>query len=671
MKPLTLLLLLWPALALAQAVPAEPGLRFDSRDVRFKAPFGAQPAGSSVSFSVEADSAVTAVTLVIERRLLEGDQELRPYTPVARVPMKPEAGQWTARYRFDTLAVYGYWFEAEAGGRRYALQNNADEIPWTREKGAGGAGTVAALPASASELRRFRQTIYDPAFKTPDWAADAVYYYVFPERFRNGDRGNDPKPGRDRYMDQGVELHKDWNERPSKPGTGDGSDAVYNNDFFGGDLAGIIDKLDEIRDLGADTLYLTPIFRAPSNHKYDTADYRNVDPAFGTNADFERLTREAARRGMRVLPDSSFNHTGSDSLYFNRYGNFGSQGAFQGGKIAPASPYASWYRFDTAQGDPDKQYRGWLGIATLPELDKGSASLREFLIRAPDSITKLWLDRGAAGWRMDVAPWVPDDFWREWRGTVKAHRPDALTVAETWFDASKHLLGDMFDSTMNYIFRNAVLDWAAGGRADTMLRSLEHVREAYPPPAFGVLMNLLSTHDQPRALHHFGWTPEKQDEATVARAKARLKLAVLFQMSYPGSPAVYYGDEVGVTGGEDPYNRATYPWADLGGKPDLALRAEFKRLIALRRANPVLRRGSVEPLMADEHAVVIARRLGSQWAITAMNNAEQPRRVTVKLPAGAPPSGWRDALGERGATAEGGSLVLELPPLFGRVLLAP
>jgi cyclomaltodextrinase / maltogenic alpha-amylase / neopullulanase len=170
------------------------------------------------------------------------------------------------------------------------------------------------------------------------------------------------------------------------------------------------------------------------------------------------LTREAAKRGIRVIPDTSLNHTGSDSIYFDRFGKYASRGAFEGGRIRKDSPYASWYRFDETQTDPNKQYTGWVGVADLPELDKASPAWRDFAYRKPDSVMKQWLDLGAAGWRMDVAPWVPDDFWREWRAAIRAHKPDAITIAETWFDSSKYFLGDMFDSTMNYIFRNAVLE---------------------------------------------------------------------------------------------------------------------------------------------------------------------------------------------------------------------
>jgi len=656
--------------------PVALSVRFDSRAAEHKQPFGAVTAGSTLTFALTAAPGVTRVTLVVEKRRFEGNQEVLEYSEVARVPMaKARAGdreRWTASHRFADVSVYGYWFEVQIGERLFAFQNNTDAVFWTREKGSGGAGAVADLPQALRNVRRFRQTVYAADFKVPDWAPDIVYYYIFPERFRNGDKGNDPRPGRDRFQDHTVEVHKDWNERTWRPGTGDGSDKYHSNDFYGGDLAGITEKLDYIRDLGANTIYMTPVFRAPSNHKYDTADYKQIDPAFGSNEDFVLLTREAARRGIRVIPDTSLNHTGSDSIYFDRYGNFRQGGAFEGGKVRPASPYAGWFRFDTTQADPDRQYKGW-GGPDLPELDKASPDFRRYAYGAPDSVMKLWLDRGAAGWRMDVAPWVPDDFWREWRIAIKQHQPEALTVAETWFDASKYFLGDMFDSTMNYIFRNTVLEYAAGGKMRALYANIELMREAYPPQAFYALMNLLSSHDQARALHHFGWHDDTRDGSTIALAKQRLKLAVLFQMIFPGAPTVYYGDEVGVTGGDDPYNRSTYPWADLGGRPDTALLAEFKRLIRMRHDHAVLRRGSIDaPLYIDDQVVVLLRRMGSTWAVTATNNAQQPRTVRLPLPAGAPLGVWKDALdGGDVAPAADGVMVLTIPALFGRVLVSP
>lgn len=657
-------------------------LRHDSRSLAHKAPFGAVIAGTTVEFGLNALPGAERVTLVLEKRRLEGNQDVLEYAEVARVPMSKTTARdgskrerWSVKHKFDAINVYGYYFEAEIAGKTYVYQNNKDAVYWTREIGSNGAGLVSEKPEAASKIRRFRHTVFRGDFKVPDWAKDAVYYYIFPERFRNGDPGNDPKPGVDKYHDHGVEFHANWLDKPWLPGSGDGSDNVYTNDFFGGDIAGIIEKLDYIAELGANTLYITPLFTAASNHKYDTADYKNIDPHFGTNADFTRLTSEAAKRGIRVVPDVSLNHTGSDSIYFDRFSNFAGkglgQGAFMGTKIRPDSPYASWYTFDNTQTEPDRQYKGWIGVLSLPELNKASPAFREFAFGAKDSVMKLWLDRGAAGWRMDVAPWVPDDFWREWRTAVKGHRPDALTIAETFFDAAKFFLGDTFDTTMNYIFRNTVLDYAAGGKAVDLYRNIELMRENYPPQSFYALMNLLSTHDSARALHFFGYHDEKADAATVGLAKRRLRLAVFFQMMFPGSPAVYYGDEVGVTGGEDPYNRGTYPWADKGGKPDAGLLADFKALIKMRKDNPILRHGTIDaPLHLDDHVVVLARNMGSTWAITATNNATEPKTVTVKLPAGVKGASFSDALTGASVSPVEGTLKFTVPALYGTVLVS-
>lgn len=649
--------------------PVAASLHHDTRSLADKRPFGAVPAGSRIDFSVGARPGVDALTMVIEKRRLEGNQELLEYTELQRVPLRRRGGRWHASFEFRQPAVYGYWFEASIGGRRYVLQNNGDSVPWTREKGSNGVGVVALEPAARHRIRRFRQTVYAADFKTPEWAKDAVYYYIFPERFRNGDKGNDPKPGRDTYQDHGVELHANWLDRPWKPGSGDGSDAVYNNDFFGGDLAGIVDKLDYIRDLGANTIYMTPVFEAASNHGYDTSDYRHVAPRFGSDADFTRLCEEAARRGMRVLPDTSLNHVGSDSVYFDRYGKHGGEGAFFNGRPNPGSPYAGWFSFDPSQKNVDKQYAGWVGVSDLPELDKASPAFRRFAYGADDSVTRLWLQRGAAGWRMDVAPWVPDDFWREWRKVVKATRPDAVTVAEGWFESAKFFLGDEFDSTMNYIFRSAVLDYAGGGDARVSARHLEVMRELYPPQAFHALMNLLSSHDVARSLHVLGFADGERDAAKIALAKRRFRLALFFQLTYPGAPAVYYGDEVGMTGGDDPYNRGPYPWADLGGRPDLQLHAHVKQLLALRRAHPVLGRGELlAPLYVDEHVLVLARRLGKAWAITAVNNDGKPARVTFAIPPSAP-RGYREAYTGLSVRADASSRLTTTVPALGGVAL--
>jgi cyclomaltodextrinase len=648
-------------------------LHHDSRDLAYRSPFGAVPQNQTVRWALRALPGVQQATLVLDVRRLEGNQERLDYRNLMRVDMqRTSAGQhelFKAAHTFKDKAIYGYWFEVLIGGVKYVYQNNAEPIYWTQEKGSGGVGQVSLPIEESRRVRRFRITVHDPAFRVPVWAQDAVYYFIFPDRYRNGNPANDPKVGERKYQIHGIEVHARWNERPFKPGTGDGSDPHYNNDFFGGDLEGIIAKLDDIRDLGANAIYMTPVFKAASNHKYDTADYHQIDPSFGTNADFTRLTREASKRGIRIIPDASLNHVGADSRYFDRFGNYSAQdvGAFAHGRIRADSPYASWFTLDASQTDPDKQFKGWVGVSDLPELDKASPSWRRFAYGDKDSVTRSWLRRGAAGWRMDVAPWVPDDFWRAWRQAVKQTRPDAITIAETWFDASKYLLGDTFDSTMNYVLRNAVLDFANGSDARKLVANLEHLREAYPRQAFHALMNLLSSHDQARALHVLGG-PLGASPPALKKAKQRLRLATLVQMTLPGSPTVYYGDEVGLSGGDDPYNRMPYPWADQGGQPDLTLRSDFKALLQLRQKQVVLRRGVLQaPLASTPHVAVLSRQHGRQVALMAYNNSEQTQTLTLDVPPAL--RGKAGALwwGHGKVDVQGAQMTLTVPPLGGWV----
>jgi len=657
--------------------PVARGVRYDSRTDTFKKPYGATKAGTEVDFAIEAPRGVDGATLVLETRHLAGNQDVLEYREPVRLPLSRtptrDLDRWTVSRQFDQENVYGYHFELTIDDQQYVYQNNKTNINWTVERGSGGVGQISFMPADRTAIRRYRHTVYSPDFKVPEWAKDAVYYYIFPERFRNGDAGNDPQPDRDTYLDGPVEVHDNWLEKPYVPGDADGSstdDEHYNNDFFGGDLAGIIEKLDYLKYLGVNTLYINPIFEAGSNHKYDTADYLNVDDNFGTNADVERLTREAKARGIRVILDTSLNHTGSDSVYFDRYGNFPGTGAFENTTIRPDSSCADWYRFFPDETEPDRQYAGWAGYSTLPELTE-SDSFKDFAFRNPDSVMNTWLDRGTSGWRMDVTPWVSDEFWREWRKSVKAHRPDALTVAETWFDASKYFLGDTFDTTMNYIFRNALIDYASGRDARNVYENIELMREAYPPQAFYALMNLLSSHDAARTLHQLGYTGPGSSPEKIAEAKQRLRLAVLFQMTFPGAPTVFYGDEVGVTGGEDPFNRATYPWADLGGNPDSALLRDFQKMIGLRNDHDVLRRGSIgAPAHLDDHVIALTRQYRGVQAVTAYNSDAEAREITVQLPRTARNKVFKDALTGQRFTSHDGTLTLTVPALYGVVLIS-
>lgn len=653
--------------------PVAKSLHHDSRDLSYRKPFGAVPQHQAVHWALKALPGVERATLVLDVRRLEGNQEILEYRNLTRINMqRTRRGSdelFKASYTFKDKAIYGYWFEVVIDGVKYVYHNNAEPIYWTQEKGSGGVGQVSPALDHERRLRRFRVTVYDPAFKVPTWTQDAVYYFIFPERYRNGNVSNDPQVGQRKYQNHNIEVHSKWLEKPHKPGTGDGSDAHYNNDFFGGDLEGIIQKLDDIKELGANAIYMTPVFKAASNHKYDTADFHEIDPAFGTNADFTRLTQEAAKRGIRIIPDASLNHVGADSRYFDRFGNFKSQdqGAFVNNRIQAQSPYASWFTLDATQTDPDKQFKGWVGVADLPELNKNSPGWRHFAYGDKDSVTRKWLRMGASGWRMDVAPWVPDDFWREWRKAVKQTQPDAVTIAETWFDSSKYFLGDTFDATMNYVLRNALLDFANGHDARKLVANLEHLREAYPPQAFHALMNLLSSHDQARALHVLGGPLDATPEV-MQKAKQKLRLATLVQMTLPGSPTLYYGDEVGLSGGDDPYNRMPYPWADQGGQPDMALRQDFKSLLKLRQEKKVLRRGTLTaPLLSTPHVVVLARHWERDFALVAVNNSQQAQTHTFNLPALAHGKEGAVWWGEGVVIRQGTQMTVTVPPMSGWV----
>lgn len=651
--------------------PVALSLHHDTRTLADKAPFGAVAAGTNVTFGLDALAGVDHAALVIEKRSLEGNQEVIDYSEIDRVSLTRtgigKRNRWAGSYHFVKPGIYGYWFEVVIGDHTYLYQNNSTPIYWTRERGANGLGTSSLMPKDRASIRRFRQTIYAPDFSVPHWAQEAVYYYIFPERFRNGDPSNDRRAGFGAQAD--VEHHAAWMDKPYRPGSGDGSDRRYSNDFFGGDLKGITDKLNYIAGLGANTIYMTPIFAAASNHKYDTGDYTRIDPAFGSHADFERLTTEASRRGIRVVVDASFNHTGRDSIYFDRYARHPGIGALEGGSVRPDSPYANWYRLDASKANPDDRYTGWTGAKDLPELNELAPSFRQFTFGAPDSVTRQWLKRGAGGWRMDVAPWVPDAYWREWRSAVKATKPNAMTIAETWFDASKYLLGDMFDGTMNYIFRNTAIDIASGGNAAANYRNIELIREMYPAQAMRASMNLLSTHDTARTLWLLG--DQGDDAARTAEAKRRYRLALFMQMTWPGAPTIFYGDEVGLTGGEDPDNRRTYPWADRGGHPDQAMLTEVRRLVALRKANPLLSRGTLgAPLYADDNVVVVPRRLGAAYAIVAVNNAAEARAIDLQVPDDLARSHFIDAATGLEVSNNNGRIRLTINALYGTVLLA-
>ncbi|MGH2524698.1 MAG: glycoside hydrolase family 13 protein, partial [Anaerolineales bacterium] len=381
------------------------------------------------------------------------------------------------------------------------------------------------------------------------------------------------------YGDQTVISHTTWNEAihdPRQPGP---YFNAYGNQFFGGDLKGIQDKLDYLQSLGIDTLYLTPIFTARSNHRYDTDDYLTVDPALGGDAALASLVQELDQRGMHLILDGVFNHTSSDSLYFDRYHRYPSEGACE----SLGSTYRSWFVFFNNDAPCDSaDYEGWFGFDSLAVLQDGSTEVRDFVYRTPGAnVVEYWYDQGASGWRFDVANEISHNWWRDFRSYAKSYKADGPLVGEIWPDASQFLAGDQLDSTMSYRFRKNVLGFARGsaGWGDNdnngnnqivalspsqFDRALRAVREDYPPQASAAMLNLIDSHDTNRALYVLTLL----GDSGLAQAKERLKLTALFQFTYLGAPMVYYGDEAGLDSPslangpngpeDDPYNRAPY-----------------------------------------------------------------------------------------------------------------
>ncbi len=498
-------------------------------------------------------------------------------------------------------------------------------------------------------------TCYEEDFVTPDWLAGGIMYQIFPDRFAASGKAKDRVPA-DRVM------HGAWDEQVVwQP---DDQGRVWNNDYFGGDLDGITEKLDYLQSLGVTCLYLNPIFEAHSNHRYDTADYSRIDPLLGDEAAFRRLTDEADKRGIRVLLDGVFSHTGADSVYFNRTGRYPVEGAYN----SPTSPYAGWYHFRSWPDD----YRSWWGFETLPEVEELAPPFMSY-INGEDGIAARWLQAGASGWRLDVADELPDEFLEALRRRVKATDPDALVLGEVWEDASnkesyghrrRYLLGGQLDSVMNYPFRQAILRFLQEGNREAFFNPVLDIVENYPPQVLRLLMNHIGTHDTERVLTLLGGEPARgrgrrwQSEETLsaeqrALGTTRLRLATLLQFALPGVPCIYYGDEVGMAGYRDPFNRGTYPW----GHEDKGLLDWYRRLAAARRACPALAEGSFQPVDTGDEVVCFVRRQGASALLCAVNRSERTRSVYL-------PSDFAEAKAVMGEATRRGRTI-HIPPLGG------
>lgn len=526
---------------------------YNSKEREYKSCFGALPTNKKCTLNIDILASENPQNVTLCIRADERSDFLAH--PMSFIKMCGEYMRFSCEISFELAGLYFYRFEfSSPAGMRFCGQRNG----------------IAFIE---DWLDEWQLTVYDDDFKTPDWAKNKVMYQIFPDRFcrSNNYMYNPAKNER--------EIVEDWFSIPKNQG----------NDFFMGNIEGIIERLPYIKEMGADIIYLNPIFESPENHRYSTGNYLNIDPYLGTNEDFIRLCNEAQKLGIRIVLDGVFSHTGADSLYFNKYGHYDSVGACQGEN----SPYYNWYNFNQ-QG-----YECWWGFENLPNVNETHPDYMEF-ITGQNGVLNYWQNSGASGWRLDVADELPDQFIDALRSRVKGTDAQALIIGEVWEDATnkfaygvrrRYLLGKQLDSVMNYPWRTAIINYVKNADAQGFKESILTIEENYPKPSLDCLMNIISTHDTERIINATGAkSTVSRDEAKdyVLSAQEWQKgiegaMASMFLLfSLPGIACVYYGDEVGAEGFSDPYCRKGYPY----GNENTDILQLVKELAALRKVYP-------------------------------------------------------------------------------------
>lgn len=588
---------------------------FDSYDLFYKEPFGAVPAGQAVRLRLAVPLSMQVQAPVL---FCLADGQTRE---TARTQTLQPAGQQENCQLFET------WLTVEQPGLYFYFFDLYRDYQKVFDGGAGG------CVISTQDAQPYQLTVYDPAFRLREELTGGVMYQIFPDRFYEGHPGK-TMPFSDR-------IYRTDKHNPPYYWPNESPEGYLNRDYYGGDLEGIRQKLPYLAQLGVTCLYLNPIFEAHANHRYNTANYQKVDPVLGTNEEFEALCREAHAQGMRVLLDGVFSHTGADSVYFDKEGRYGSRGAWQ----SPQSPYRSWYVFGPQY---PCGYRSWWGFDTLPEVNEEDPSYRRFIC-GENGVLRTWLRRGADGWRLDVADELPDDFIEDIRRAVKAEGEEKLLLGEVWEDAStkvsygsrrRFLWGNELDTVMNYPWRTAVLQFVRFGDGEACARSLLQLCDHYPAPALHTLMNMLSTHDTERAITMLAgealngrdrhW--QNDTHLTVQQRGLGLKLlrlAMGLQFFLPGNPCVYYGDEIGMQGYRDPFNRAYFDWED----PEPMLRTAMRQLAAWRKNCPALHTGNLQVLAAGPDTLALLRTQGPSQAVLLLNRSSYVP-ATQQLPWG-------------------------------------
>lgn len=584
---------------------------FDSRNPLYKSHIGATKEDENILFRLllHKDAQCFDAFLVIQK---DGEE-------TREIHLSPK--EWLEEYQFFdctiSLSEGLYWYSF-----RYTSAHGDFEVTKTE----------SSLGIVSSGGKKWQQTVYKGDFKTPDWLAGGIIYQIFPDRFYCSGEEKKNVPN-DRFIREDKTCQPEHRQNIGACSLG--------NDYYCGDLKGIRQKLPYLKDLGVSCIYLNPIFEAHSNHRYNTADYMKIDPLLGDEKDFSSLCKCAKEMGIAVILDGVFSHTGDDSIYFDRLGRYGTDGAFNN----PNSPYRNWYSF----GNYECGYAAWWDVPSLPEVNENNPQFTEF-ITGKEGVLRHWIRLGASGWRLDVADELPDEFLDNIRSAIKEEDENAFLLGEVWEDASnkvsygkrrRFLSGRQLDSVMNYPFANAVIDFVCTGCAEKLNQTVLDITENYPPQVTRLLMNHIGTHDTARVITTIAkygtyWGDrEWQSCQTISadeytKAKALLKQAAVIQFTLPGVPSVYYGDEVGMCGFGDPFCRGYHLWE----KGDGDLLNFYKNLGKIRQCD-AFKEGDYIPLSTQDGHIVFLRQSETSKALIAVNCGkyfEMPIHLDFKKP---------------------------------------
>lgn len=674
-------------------------IKYDTKDTAYKSVYGAIATEESVTFSIDTGGDATKVMLYIKGNGTQKEELVK------EGGIEGGVQRWKSdEISFNKLGQYTYFFVISVG---------SSITVYGDDDGNYGTGTTSTL----TELKAYDLIVYQAGYETPDWMKDAVIYQIFPDRFFDGDVSNNTAQTSARgavdyeyvtnwytYPENPEQLTLHPDEYPDTAYSGDGN---WSNEIYGGDLKGITERIDYLKALGVNVIYLNPVFSSISSHRYDTSDYKVIDPILGTLGDFTELVEIAEANDMHIILDGVYNHVSDDSIYFDRYYKFlgtsekigaypywayvydymaENEEATQDAAEAAAQTYfgenyditnfdyAEWFEVysDTDSyltdddgeivcdsiglrvGEPVYGYEGWWGYDSMPVIKATNGSeyqtgtFKEEIIGtdltadADESVTQYWLSEGMNGWRLDVANEVSDETWQKFRESVKSlNEGENVIIGEIWTDAVEYLLGDMYDSVMNYVFRGAVLNYTTSKDADAAdyIATLERLRERYPEEAFYAMMNLVGSHDTSRILSYLDGIDDDRNqkdvasafptyEATSDLAKQKQYLVAFLQFTYAGAPTIYYGDEIGMVGADDPDDRRGMTW----GQGNKEIVEWYAKLAKIRSNYPALRTGTVEAFDSEDKAIVsYVRRDTDDTMVVLANNTTAAKNVTVNL----------------------------------------